>query len=51
MGVIVRRNDGRETAVKGSDGGGWSSDGIVLCLGRRQKGDVVGWWEEWPRLR
>jgi hypothetical protein len=31
----------RETAVKGNDGGGWSSDGMVLWLGRRQNGDAV----------
>jgi hypothetical protein len=30
VGVIVRRDDGRETAVKGNDGDGWSSDGVVL---------------------
>jgi hypothetical protein len=30
MGVIVWRYDVRGTAVKGNDGGGWSSDGMVL---------------------
>jgi hypothetical protein len=27
--------------VKGNGGDGWSSDGMVLCLGRRQNGDAV----------
>jgi hypothetical protein len=31
----------RETSVKGNDGGEWSSNDIVLWLGRRQHGDVV----------
>jgi hypothetical protein len=35
MGVVVRRNDGRETGVKGNDSGGWSSDDVVLWLERR----------------
>jgi hypothetical protein len=30
VGVIVRRDDRRGTVVKGNDGGGWSSDGVVL---------------------
>jgi hypothetical protein len=30
VGVIVRRDDGRGTVVKRNDGGGWSSDGVVL---------------------
>jgi hypothetical protein len=47
VGVIVQRDDGRETAVKGNDGGGWSSDGVVLWLGWRQNGDhAVKWWRE-----
>jgi hypothetical protein len=46
----VQRDDGHGTAVKGNDSGGWSSDGVVLWLGRRQKGDTVEWWGEWPRL-
>jgi hypothetical protein len=45
------RDDGRETMVKGNDSGEWSSDGVVLWLGRRQNGDTVEWWREWPRLR
>jgi hypothetical protein len=44
MGVVVRRDDGCETTVKGNDGGGWSFDGVVLWLERRQNGDVVEWW-------
>jgi hypothetical protein len=30
---------------------GWSSDGVALWLGRRQNGDVVESWGEWPKLR
>jgi hypothetical protein len=49
VGVIVRRDDGRGPAVKGNNGARWSSDDMVLRLGRRQNEDVVEWWEEWPR--
>jgi hypothetical protein len=45
MGVIVRRDDGSETVVKENDDG-WSSDGVVLWLGRRQNRDAVEWWGE-----
>jgi hypothetical protein len=41
VGVVVWKVDGRGTTVKGNDGGGWSFDGVVLWLGRRQNGDVV----------
>jgi hypothetical protein len=41
VGVVLRRDNGHETAVKGNDGGGWSSDGLVLWLGRRPNGDTV----------
>jgi hypothetical protein len=41
---VVRKDDEYGTAVKGNGGGGWSSDGVVLWLGRRQNGDVVEWW-------
>jgi hypothetical protein len=51
MGVIVQRDDGCKIAVKGNDGGGWRSDGMVLWLGRRQNGHMVKLWGEWPRLR
>jgi hypothetical protein len=51
MGVIVWRNDVRETMVKENDGGGWSSNGMVLWLERRQNRDAVEWWRERPRLR
>jgi hypothetical protein len=44
MGVVVWRDDGCETAVKGNDGSGWSSDGIVLWLARRQNGDTIECW-------
>jgi hypothetical protein len=47
----VRRDDGRETVMKGNDNGGWSSDGMVLWLGRRQNRDTIEWWREWPRLK
>jgi hypothetical protein len=30
-----------ETAVKGNDSGGWSSDGMVLWLKGRQNGDMI----------
>jgi hypothetical protein len=39
-------NDIRETIVKENDSGGWSSDKLVLWLGRRQNGDVVEWWKD-----
>ncbi len=51
MGVIVRRDNECGTAVKGNDSDGWSSDGLVLWLERRQNGDVIEWWGEWSRLR
>jgi hypothetical protein len=37
--------------VKGNDGDGWSFDGVLLWLERRQNGSMVEWWREWPRLR
>jgi hypothetical protein len=37
----VLNNDERGTTVKGNDGGGWSSDGVVFWLGRRQNKDAV----------
>jgi hypothetical protein len=39
----VRRDDGRVMIVKENNGIGWSSDGVMLCLGRRQTGDAVEW--------
>jgi hypothetical protein len=51
VGVIVQKNDGHGTMVKENDGGKWSSDGVVLWLGRRQNRDVVEWWGEWPMFR
>jgi hypothetical protein len=41
VGVVVRRDDGRGIAVNGNASGGWSSDGVVLWLERRQNGDAV----------
>jgi hypothetical protein len=41
VGVIVRRNHGCGTTVKVNDGGGWSSDGVILWLERRQNRDAV----------
>jgi hypothetical protein len=35
MDVIVRSDDRRETTVKENDGGGWSSNDVVLWLGMR----------------
>jgi hypothetical protein len=44
VGVIVQRDDGRETSVKeNDDDDSWSSDGVLLWLEKRQNGDVVGW--------
>jgi hypothetical protein len=37
--VIVQRDYGRGTAVKGNDDDGWSFDDVVLWLGRRQNRD------------
>jgi hypothetical protein len=37
----VLNNDECGTTVKGNDDGGWSSDGVVLWLGRRQNKDAV----------
>jgi hypothetical protein len=51
MDVVVRMDNRRGTAVKGNNGGGWSSDAVVLSLVRRQNGGVIEWWREWPRLR
>jgi hypothetical protein len=42
----MRRDDVRETVVKGNNGGKWSSDGMMLWLGRMQNGDTVEWWRE-----
>jgi hypothetical protein len=43
MGVVVWRDDVREIAVKGNDDEGWSSDGMVLWLRRRQNRDMIKW--------
>jgi hypothetical protein len=51
MDVVVQRDDERGTTVKGNGNGGWSSDGVVLWLGRRQNGDAIEWWGEWLKLR
>jgi hypothetical protein len=51
MGVVVRRDDGHETMVKWNDGDEWSSDDVVLWLGRKQNRDTVEWWRELTRLR
>jgi hypothetical protein len=44
MSVVVWKDDGHGTVVKGNNGGRWSLDGVVLWLGRRKNGDVVEWW-------
>jgi hypothetical protein len=41
LGVVVRRDDGRKTTVKGNDGNKWSSDGVVLWLERMQNRDAI----------
>jgi hypothetical protein len=41
VGVVVLREDERETTVKENTDGRWSSDGMVLWLVRRQNEDVV----------
>jgi hypothetical protein len=47
----VWRDDGHGTTVNRNDDGGWSSDGVVVWLVRRQNRDVIELWGEWPRLR
>jgi hypothetical protein len=47
----VWRDGGCGITVKGNNGGGWSSNGVVFWLGRRQNRDMIEWWWEWPRLR
>jgi hypothetical protein len=44
VGVVVRRDDRHGVEVKGNHGDVWSSDDVVLWLGRRQNGDAVEWW-------
>jgi hypothetical protein len=51
MGVVVWMDDRHGTMVKWNDGGGWSSDDVVLWLGRKQNRDAVEWWRELPMLR
>jgi hypothetical protein len=51
VGAVVWRDNGRGAEVKGNSGGGWSSDGLVFWLGRRQNEDAVAWWGEGPMLR
>jgi hypothetical protein len=46
VGVVAQRDDERGTVLKGNDDGRWSSDGVVLWLGRRQNKDAVEWWRE-----
>jgi hypothetical protein len=43
----VRRDNEHRIAVKENNGGGWSSNGVVVWLGRRQNEDVIEWWREW----
>jgi hypothetical protein len=42
----MRRDDGRETAVKMNGGSKWSSNNVVLWLEMRQNRDAVEWWRE-----
>jgi hypothetical protein len=44
--VIAQRDDEHRTTVKENNDGGWSSDGVVLWLGRTQNEDAVEWWRE-----
>jgi hypothetical protein len=37
----VHRDNRYQITVIGNDSGGWSSNGVVLWLGRRQNGDTV----------
>jgi hypothetical protein len=37
--------------VKENDGDGWSSDNMVLWVGKRQNRDAAEWWGEWINLR
>jgi hypothetical protein len=46
VGIVVQRDDGRKTAVKENNGGRWSSNGVMVWLGRRQNRDMVEWWGE-----
>jgi hypothetical protein len=41
MGVVVRRDDGYRTTVKGNDDNRLSSDGMMLWLGMRKNRDAV----------
>jgi hypothetical protein len=41
MDTVVKRDNVRKTAVKENNDGGWSSDDIVLGLGRRKNRDTV----------
>jgi hypothetical protein len=40
----VWSDDRRETTIKGNDDSGWSSDSVVLWLGRMQNRDMIEWW-------
>jgi hypothetical protein len=44
--VIVCKDDECGTTVKENDDGGWSFDGVVLWLARRQNGDTIELWGE-----
>jgi hypothetical protein len=47
----VLSDDECGTTIKMNNVDGWSSDDVVLWLVRKQNGDVIEWWGEWPRLR
>jgi hypothetical protein len=51
VGIVARKDDGRGTAMKENDNDGWSSDCVVLWLGKRQNGDIVERWGEWAMLK
>jgi hypothetical protein len=41
VGVVIRKDDVCGTVVKCNNGGGWSSDDVVLWLEEKQNRDVV----------
>jgi hypothetical protein len=43
MSVIVWRDDERMMVVKGNNNDEWSTDIVLLWLGRIQNGDTVEW--------
>jgi hypothetical protein len=46
VGVVVRMDNEHVMVIKENDGDGWSSEGVVHWLGRRQNRDTIEWWRE-----